>query len=184
MAERFGPVSILVNNAGNTIKKSVGAMTLDDFSAVMDVHVTGAYALARAFLPQILAAGTRSRTESCGGSILFTASMASNLAMPNIVGYTTAKTAILGLVRALSAELAGQGLRVNAVAPGWIDTDLYRQATATDPARRQKILARIPAGRLGTPEEIGWAMAYLASPAAAYVNAHVLVVDGGALPAF
>ncbi|MEJ1156715.1 SDR family NAD(P)-dependent oxidoreductase [Prosthecomicrobium sp. N25] len=176
VAERRGPVSVLVNNAGNTVKKPLADMEVDDFRAVMDVHVTGAYALTRAFLPQILAAEA--------GSILFTASMASYLALPNIAGYTTAKTAILGLVRAFSAEVAGRGVRVNGVAPGWIDTDLFRQATATDPARRERILARIPAGRLGTPEEVGWAMAYLASPAAAYVNAQVLAVDGGALSAF
>ena len=146
-----------------------------DFRAVMDVHVGGAYALSRAFLPQLAAAK---------GSILFTASMSSFLGIPHVIGYAAAKSAYVGMVRSLSTELAPEGVRVNGVAPGWIETELFRQATATDPARRQKIEARIPIQRFGQPEDIGWAMTYLASLAANYVSGHILVVDGGALHSF
>lgn len=172
---RHGPVSILVNNAGNTVKKPLDAMTVADFEQVLDIHVVGAFALSKAFVGQIERVGR--------GSILFTASMASYIGMPNVIGYNAAKSAYLGLVRGLAAELSPRGIRVNAVAPGWIDTPMYRFATDHDPARRAKILGRIPAGRVGEPADIGWAMTYLASPAAAYVSGHVLVVDGGALHA-
>src|SRR3546814_9126196 len=85
------------------------------------------------------------------------------------------------LTRSLATELAPRGVRVNAVAPGWIDTPLFRSASAKDPARVDRINQRIPMGRFGTPEEIGLAMVYLPSPAAAYVTGQVLAVDGGAL---
>ena len=175
-AATVGPVSILVNNAGGTVKKPVGAMEVDEFRSVLDVHVTGAFALTRALLPQL--------RESKRGSVLFTASMSSFLGIPFVAGYSAAKAAHIGLVRALATELASDGIRVNAVAPGWIDTALYRQATGQDPARREKIMGRIPMKRVGTEADIGWAMTYLASPAAGYVTGHVLVVDGGALHGF
>ena len=173
-AER-GPVSILVNNAGRTLKKPIDDMTPAEFQSVLDIHVTGAFALSRAFLPQI---------EKQRGSILFTASMSSFLGIPNVMGYSAAKAAHVGMIRALATELAPRGIRVNGVAPGWIDTPLFRGATSKDPARRAKIDERIPMGRLGQPSDIGWAMTYLASPAANYVTGHITVVDGGALHGF
>jgi len=173
---QFGPVSILVNNAGGTVKKPVAAMQVSEFRDVLDVHVTGAFALTRAFLPQLRAGGR--------GSVLFTASMSSFLGIPFVAGYSAAKSAHVGLVRALATELAPDGVRVNGVAPGWIDTALFRHATQNDPARRAKIMGRIPMGRVGTEADIGWAMTYLASDAAGYVTGHVLVVDGGALHGF
>jgi NAD(P)-dependent dehydrogenase (short-subunit alcohol dehydrogenase family) len=175
VAATHGAISILINNAGHTVKKPLGAMTVEDFRSVMDTHVAGAFALTRAFQPQIAAHGS--------GSILFTASMASFLGVPQIAGYAAAKAAYVGLVRSLSAELAPSGVRVNGVAPGWIDTELLRGATATDPARLSKIMARIPMAILGSPEDVGWAMVYLASPAARYISGQILAVDGGALHA-
>jgi NAD(P)-dependent dehydrogenase (short-subunit alcohol dehydrogenase family) len=172
----FGPISILVNNAGGTVKKPVAEMSVAEFESVLDVHVTGAFALTRAFLAQL--------GESGRGSVLFTASMSSFLGIPFVAGYSAAKSAHVGLVRAFATELAPQGIRVNGVAPGWIDTALYRKATSNDPERRAKIMGRIPMGRVGTEADIGWAMTYLASDAAAYVTGHVLVVDGGALHGF
>jgi NAD(P)-dependent dehydrogenase (short-subunit alcohol dehydrogenase family) len=175
LAKQHGAATILVNNAGNTLKKPIADMTPTDFQSVLGVHVGGAYALSRAFLPQIAQAG---------GSILFTASMSSFLGIPNVIGYAAAKSAYVGMVRSMSTELAPQGVRVNGVAPGWIDTALFREATSKDPARKQKIEARIPMQRFGDPADVGWAMTYLASKAAGYVSGHVLVVDGGALHAF
>ncbi len=171
-----GPVSILANNAGGTVKKPVAEMQVDEFRSVMEVHVTGAFALTRALLPQLRGTGR--------GSVLFTASMSSFLGIPFVAGYSAAKAAHVGLVRALATELAPDGIRVNGVAPGWIDTALFRQATSQDPARRDKIMGRIPMRRVGTEADIGWAMTYLASDAAAYVTGHILVVDGGALHGF
>lgn len=175
-AERLhGPVSVLINNAGRTIKKPIREMTVPEFQVINDIHVTGAYALTRAFVDQL------AKTH---GSVLFVASMASFLGVPEVIGYTAAKSALTGMVRGLAGELAPEGIRVNAVAPGWIDTPLFQSATAKDPARVAKINGRIPMKRFGTPEDIGWAMVYLASPAAGYVTGQVLAVDGGAVSGF
>jgi gluconate 5-dehydrogenase len=173
--KRLGPVSILVNNAGNTIKKPIPDMAFEDFQSVMDVHVGGAFSMSRAFVPQV------AETQ---GSILFTASMSSFLGIPEIIGYATAKSAYVGMVRSMAVELAPRGIRVNGVAPGWIDTPLFREATARDSVRRARIEARIPMRKLGSGSDVGWAMTYLASAAAGYVTGHILVVDGGALHAF
>jgi gluconate 5-dehydrogenase len=175
-AAAAGPVDILVNNAGNTVKKPFVESSLADFDAVFDVHVRGALELTRQILPGQVGRG--------GGVVLFVASMTSFIGQPLVLGYTAAKSALVGIVRGLSAEFAAEGVRVNAVAPGWIDTDLFRAATAGDAARREKILGRIQAKRLGTPEDIGWACVYLAAPAGGYVTGQTLVVDGGALVGF
>ncbi|MDE2515555.1 MAG: SDR family oxidoreductase [Rhodospirillales bacterium] len=175
-AASLSGISILVNNAGGTVKKPIAAMRTEEFAGVLQTHVTGAFALTRALLPQLIA--------SRRGSVLFTASMSSFLGIPYVAGYAAAKAAHIGLVRSLATELAADGVRVNGVAPGWIDTALFRKATADDPARRARIMGRIPMGRVGTEADIGWAMTYLASDAAAYVTGHVLVVDGGALHGF
>jgi gluconate 5-dehydrogenase len=110
--------------------------------------------------------------------------MTAYIGQPFVSGYTISKTAINGVVRGLSAEFANRNIRVNGVAPGWIDTDLYRKATAGDLPRQQKILGRIPMNKLGQPEDIGWACAFLASSAAAYVTGQVLLVDGGGATGF
>jgi len=172
----FGPVSALINNAGNMVKKPVSEMTDADFASVIETHVSGAFALTRAFLPQIKA--------SRRGSILYTASMASFLGIPHVIGYSAAKSALVGMVRALATELAPDEIRVNGVAPGWIGTEMVEKNTSADPARLQKIIGRIPMGEFGTPEDIGWAMVFLLSPAAGYVTGHTLAVDGGALYGF
>jgi gluconate 5-dehydrogenase len=171
-----GPVSILVNNAGITCKKPIEEMSVGEFQGVLDVHVVGAFAMTRAFLPQLKASGR--------GSVLFTASMSSFLGVPMVTGYSASKAAYVGLIRALATELAPSGVRVNGVAPGWIDTPLFRQATSKDSARLAKIMGRIPMKRTGEPEDIGWAMTYLAADAARYVTGHIVVVDGGALHGF
>ncbi|MCP8896187.1 SDR family oxidoreductase [Shinella daejeonensis] len=174
--EAHGPVDILVNNAGNTVKKPFEEQTMEDLDQVFDVHVRGALELTRHIIPGQAARG--------GGSVLFIASMTSFIGQPLVIGYTTAKSALTGVVRGLSAEYAGRNVRVNAIAPGWIDTDLFRAATSNDRARYDKIIGRIQMGRVGQPEDIGWASVFLASNAAAYVTGQTLVVDGGALVGF
>ncbi len=173
---RHGPISLLVNNAGNTVKKPFAEMSVNEYRQVLDVHVVGAFALTQAFLDQL--------TMTKRGSVLFTASMSSFLGIPFVMGYSTAKAAYVGMIRALATELAPQGVRVNGVAPGWIDTPLFRFATSNDPQRLGKIMGRIPMNRVGEPEDIGWAMTYLASDAARYTTGHITVVDGGALHGF
>lgn len=170
--ERYGTPSILINNAGIHIKMSLEDHTPEDFHRVLATHVEGAFALTRAAVPPMKRAGR--------GSILFIASMSSIIGMPGIVAYSAAKSAYLGMARSLAAELGAANIRVNAIAPGWIETPMLHQALDGDPRRRQKILDRTPEQRFGSPEDIGWAAVYLCSPAASFVNGVLLPVDGGA----
>ena len=118
------------------------------------------------------------------GNILFTASMTSFFGLPRVFAYTTAKSAYLGMVRSLAVDLSPRGIRVNGIAPGFIETEISRRAMAGDPARKEKVLRRTPRGRFGHTEDIGWAAVYLCSPAAKFVNGVVLPVDGGMLIGF
>jgi NAD(P)-dependent dehydrogenase (short-subunit alcohol dehydrogenase family) len=173
---KVGQIDILVNNAGNHCKKPIEEMTVADFESVLDVHVVGAFALTKALVPHMKQHGN--------ASVLFTASMTSFLGQPYVAGYAAAKSAYLGLIRALTTELAGAGIRINGIAPGWIDTPMLRKAIEGDDERKNKILGRTPMKKFGKPEDIGWAATYLASDAAAFVSGQVLVVDGGALIGF
>jgi len=170
------PISILVNNAGVHLKKTACETTPAEFQSVLTTHVCAAHALTAAALPGMIARGQ--------GSILFTASMTAMFGMPLVIAYSAAKSAYLGRVRALAAEVSGRGVRVNAIAPGWIESPMLRQALSGDPARTGKILGRTPMGRFGQPEDIGNAAVFLCSPAAQFVTGVVLPVDGGRASAF
>lgn len=165
------PVSILVNNAGVHLKKPALETTPEEFHAVLQTHVLAAHALSRAVLPGMLARGH--------GNILFIASMASLFGIPLVVAYAAAKSAHLGMVRTLAAEVGSSGVRVNAIAPGWIETAMSRKAMQQDAAREQKIIGRTPLRRFGEPADVGMAAVYLCSPAARFVTGAVLPVDGG-----
>lgn len=169
---QFGPVSILVNNAGIHLKKLAVDTTNEEFLQVLQTHVLGAHALTRAVLPDMI----RNRS----GSILFITSMAGLFGIPQVVAYSAAKSAFIGMVRSLATEVSPHGVRVNAIAPGWIETEMSRKAVSGDPERKRKILGRTPAGRFGDPADIGLAAVYLSSPAAKFVTGAVLPVDGGA----
>lgn len=172
ITREHGPITCLVNNAGQHLKKPAVDTTPEEFQAVLTTHVLGAHALTRAVAP-----GMKTRRH---GVILFTASMASLFGIPNVIAYTAAKAALVGMVRGYAAELSPHGIRVNAIAPGWIETEMSRKALAGDPARRAKVLGRTPMARLGAPDDVGWAAVYLASAAAKFVTGAVLPVDGGA----
>lgn len=149
VAAEAGPVTCLVNNAGVHLKKPAVDTTPADFEAVFRTHVLGAHALT--------AAAAKGMIQRNSGCILFTASMASLFGIPLIIAYTAAKSAIAGMVKGYATEFSPHGVRVNAVAPGWIETEMSRKALAGDPARRDRILTRTPMGRLGEPLDIGWA---------------------------
>ena len=101
-------------------------------------------------------------------------------AVLEVVAYAAAKSAYLGMVRTLATEVSPHGVRVNAIAPGWIESAILEKAMSGDPERQRKVLGRTPLGRFGTSEDIGWAAVYLCSPAAGFVTGVVLPVDGGA----
>ena len=162
-----GNVDILVNNAGIQYKKPAEEMTVEEYREVLDVHLTGSFALTKAFLPHM-----RARKK---GSVIFLASMCSFMGNPYLTGYASAKAGVLGLTRTFA------GVRFNAIAPGWIETPMFERALGKDPKRRERILERTPMKRFGIPEDIGWAAVYLASDASSFVTGASLVADGGAL---
>ncbi|HWA87950.1 MAG TPA: SDR family oxidoreductase [Opitutus sp.] len=171
ITKEHGPITCLVNNAGRHLKKPAIETTPQEFLDVFKTHILGAHELTRLVAPGMI--------ERKGGTILFTASMASLFGIPLVVAYASAKTAMLGMVRTLSTELSPHGIRVNAIAPGWIDTAMSRKAFEGDPTRKKKILSRTPMEKLGEPIDVGWAAVYLASPAAKFITGAILPVDGG-----
>ena len=110
--------------------------------------------------------------------------MTAVMGMEQVVAYSTGKTAILGMMRGMVAELATENIRINTIAPGWIETPMLHKAIDNDPPRKQKILNRIPSNTFGKPEDIGHAALYLASDAGKYINGVFLPVDGGAVGGF
>jgi len=171
-----GPLTVLINNAGVHLKKPATETSDAEFAGVLQTHVFGAFALTRE-------AGRR-MIERRNGCVLFTASMLAFMGIPRVVAYATAKAAYVGLVRTLATEWGPYNVRVNAIAPGWVASDMLNQALDRDPARKKRILERTPMARFGDPEDIGWAAVYLASPAAKFVTGVVLPVDGGAAIGF
>jgi gluconate 5-dehydrogenase len=105
--------------------------------------------------------------------------MASLFGIPQVVAYSAAKSALLGIVRTMATELSADGIRVNAIAPGWIESEMFWQSMHADQERQQKILSRTPMHQFGQAEDIGWAAVYLCSPAARFVTGVCLPVDGG-----
>jgi gluconate 5-dehydrogenase len=169
---RFGRLTILINNAGNHLKKPIVDVSDAEAMNVFQTHLFSAYVLSREC--------GRSMIARKQGSILMIASMTALFGIPLVSAYGTAKSGLVGLTRALATEFSPHGVRVNAIAPGWFDTALNRQAFQGDPARLQKILARTPMGRVGEALDVGYAAVYLCSPASKFVTGVVLPVDGGA----
>ncbi len=171
-----GPLTCLVNNAGMHLKKPAIETTPEEFQQVMNTHIFGAHALSRVVLPGMI--------ERQHGNIIFIASMASLFGIPLVVAYAAAKSAMIGMIRTMATELSPHNVRVNAIAPGWIDTAMSRKAFAGDPNRKSKIISRTPMARLGEPEDVGWAAVYITSPAAKFVTGSILPVDGGVAMGF
>ena len=171
-----GPITCLVNNAGMHLKKPVIDTLPEEFQQVMNTHIFGAHALSRVVLPVMI--------ERKRGNIIFVASMASLFGIPLVVAYAAAKSAMIGMIRTMATELSPHNVRVNAIAPGWIDTAMSRKAFAGDPTRKNKIISRTPMARLGDPEDVGWAAVYLTAPAAKFVTGSILPVDGGVAMGF
>jgi 2-dehydro-3-deoxy-D-gluconate 5-dehydrogenase len=170
LAGRERPVDILINNAG-TIRRAPAARHSDaDWDLVLQVNLSAQFALARAVGETMVERGQ--------GKIVFTASLLSFQGGITVPGYTAAKHGIAGLTKALANEWAPHGVNVNAIAPGYIATD-NTQALQDDPERSAAILARIPAARWGTADDLAGATVFLASDAAAYLHGTILPVDGG-----
>ncbi|MBM3509321.1 MAG: SDR family oxidoreductase [Alphaproteobacteria bacterium] len=165
-----GRLDILVNNAGLARRGAFEQYTSEDWRYVVDVNLNACFYLAREAAKPMLARGY--------GRIINIASIASFIARPTIAPYIATKHALAGLTKAMAVEFAARGITANAIAPGYFVTDLTRHLAA-DPAFNGWLTARTPAARWGEPHELGGAVVFLASPASAYVNGHILTVDGG-----
>lgn len=165
-------IDILVANAGAQNRKALLDMALADWQALMNVHVNGAFNCVRACLPAMLERGF--------GRIVLMSSVAGQAAMPNVAAYATAKGALASFARALAVEYGARGITANALAPGFVRTALTR-ALQENRDFQEFLAARVPAGRWAEPSEIAPSVVFLASAAGAFVNGHVLTLDGGML---
>ena len=169
--DAFGRIDILFNNAGTNIRKPVVDMPDEDWHTIMDTNVKGAFLVVRSVARQMVRQG--------GGTIINMSSMSAMSAEPTKAVYAASKGAIALLTKGLALELAPRGIRVNAIAPGYMLTSLVKGGLDADPDRKQRVLARIPLGRLGEPDEIGGALVFLACDAASYITGATITIDGG-----
>jgi gluconate 5-dehydrogenase len=166
----IGPVDVLVNNAGMTLRKPLVDLSLEEWRGVVDTNLTSAFLMARAVAPGMIERGA--------GKIVNVCSVMSELARETIAPYTAAKGGLKMLTRAMCSEWARHGIQANAIAPGYFDTEL------TEPLRADAefdawLRRRVPAGRWGMPDELAGAVVFFASSASDYVNGQILYVDGG-----
>lgn len=161
---------ILVNNAGTILRKPAAEHPDEMWDTVMSVNLNAQFILAREFGRDMISRGS--------GKIIFTCSLLSFQGGINVPGYAASKSAVAGLVKALSNEWASKGVNVNGIAPGYIVTD-NTETLRADADRSKSILDRIPAGRWGVPADFKGPIVFLASEAGSYVNGHIMVVDGG-----
>lgn len=166
-----GPIDIFISNAGNHLTKNVLETTDAEFLNVLNVHLLGGFSLTREVAKKMV--------ERKEGSIIFITSMSAIYGLPKTVAYTASKSALKGMVRELATELSPFGVRINAIAPGFIESKLLRHAFDSNPGREDKVLSRLPMKRLGDPEDIGNIAVFLSSPAAKYITGVELPVDGG-----
>jgi NAD(P)-dependent dehydrogenase (short-subunit alcohol dehydrogenase family) len=168
---KCGPIDILVNNAGINMKKFAVEVTDAEFDRVIQTNLHAVFSMTRE-------CGKR-MTERKAGAIIMITSMAAIYGIDRVVAYTASKSAVGGMVKALTTEFSPYNVRINAVAPGFIETPMMLTAMNGDTARRDKAMDRTPMGTWGKPDDVGWATVFLASPAAKFITGVTLPVDGG-----
>jgi NAD(P)-dependent dehydrogenase (short-subunit alcohol dehydrogenase family) len=170
--ERFGRADVLVNNAGISLIRPAEDTTAAEYRRVMEVNLVAPFLLARAFGGRML--------EARSGAIVNVASIAGLLAVSDRAAYNASKHGLVGLTRTLAAEWGGRGVRVNAVCPGWVKTEMDAADQACGSYSDSDIKQRVPMGRFATPDDVARAIAFLADDAeSGFVNGHTLTVDGG-----
>lgn len=167
---KLGPIAILVNNAGVAVTKPLLEYEEKDWDYVVDTNLKGAWLVAQETARRMVRAGK-------GGSIINIASLLAFRVAKQLAAYSSAKAGLVHLTRAMAVELAPHGIRVNAIAPGYIETDMNRAFFHTEAG--QKMLKRLPQRRLGKPSELDGALLLLASEASSYINGSVITIDGG-----
>lgn len=168
---QVGEIDILVNNAGINMKKHAVEVSDEDFDRIIQTNLHAVFSITRECGKRMVA---RKR-----GSILMITSMAALYGIDRVVAYTASKSAVGGMVKALTTEFSPYNVRVNAIAPGFIETPMMLTAMNGDPSRRDKAMDRTPMGTWGKPDDIGWAAVFLSSEAAKFITGVSLPVDGG-----
>ena len=168
---QYGKIDILVNNAGINMKKALEEVSDEDFQNILHTNLNSLFAISREVIKKMLI-----QKE---GNIINISSMAAMYGLPKVIAYTASKSAIEGMTKAMATELSPHGIRVNAIAPGFIATAMSAKALDSDPERKQKVLSRTPMGYLGETADIGEAALFLASAGAKYITGVSLRVDGG-----
>jgi Tropinone reductase 1 len=171
LARKLGGLDLLVNNVGTNIRKRAEEYTSDEYRHVIDTNLTSAFEMSRLAFPELAAA-------PAGSAVVNVVSVAGMTHVRTGAPYGMTKAALIQLTRNLAAEWAPKGIRVNAVAPWYIKTPLA-QPVLQDDAYRSAVIARTPLGRIGEPEEVAGAVAFLCMPAASYITGQCLAVDGG-----
>jgi 2-deoxy-D-gluconate 3-dehydrogenase len=169
--ERFGRLDILVNNAGINLRKQPQDYSIDEWKLLIDTNLSSAWMCCQAAYPAMVKAG--------GGKIINIGSMTSIFGAPFAAPYSATKGGIVQLAKALATSWAKDNIQVNAVLPGWVDTDLTRQSRKDVPGLNERVLGRTPAGRWGLPEDFAGIAVFLASRAADFITGAEIVVDGG-----
>lgn len=167
----FGRLDILVNNAGIMLRGQPQQLTEDDWRRVLDTNLTGAFLCCQAAFPAMKRAG--------GGKIINLGSMASVFGSPMLAAYASSKGGVVQLTRVLATAWAKDNIQVNAILPGFIDSDITRQGRAEIPGLQERIEQRTPMGRWGNPEDLAGIAAFLAAPASDFITGTVTPVDGG-----
>ena len=178
MIERFGTLDILINNAGLQRDAPFPEMTLENWSTVINVNLTGQFLCARAAVREFLRRGVVPTVSSSAGKIICMSSVHEVIPWAGYVNYAASKGGVMLMMKSIAQEMAPQKIRVNSIAPGAIKTPINRSAWET-PEAEKKLLTLIPEGRVGLPEDIARAAVWLASDASDYVVGTTLFVDGG-----
>jgi gluconate 5-dehydrogenase len=171
LEKEFGAIDVLVNNAGVNLKKNVLEVSDEEFEGVIRINQQAVFSLTREVAKKM--------AERKKGNIIMISSMAAQYGIPKVIAYTASKSAVEGMTKALAVELSPLGLRINCIAPGFIETDMSAKALNNDPERKNRVLSRTPMQHLGKPEDIGLAAVFLASDASKYITGVILPVDGG-----
>lgn len=167
----YGRIDVLVNNAGINMKKDFTEVTDEEFQKILTVNVCSVFALSREVVKEMI------RRKS--GSIINISSMAAQYGLPRVIAYSASKSAIEGMTRAMASELSPHAIRINCIAPGFIETAMTAKALNDDPERKAKAMGRTPMGKMGKPSDIGAAAAFFASDESDYITGTILCVDGG-----
>lgn len=177
LAGKHGTIDVLVNNAGINQKKAFTEVSDGDFRDIVEVNQTGAFILSREVVRTMLDRKTK-------GVIIHISSMTAHYGLPGVISYTASKTALEGMTRSMAVDLSPHGIRVNCIAPGFIETNMTAKALNSDPERKKRVIDRTPMRKLGQPEDVANAAYFLASDEASFITGIVLPVDGGNLIGF